>query len=64
MLGWIVNVVSSLAQWAYRIGKDNGPAVGTASRRTWEGLAILGRAQFWVSVGMLAGLALGLLYAT
>jgi hypothetical protein len=64
VLDWITGTISSLAQWAFWIGKENGPAVGRKSRRTWRGLALLGRVQLWVAVTVLAGLWLGWTYAT
>jgi hypothetical protein len=64
MLDSVANIVTSLAQWAYRIGKENGPAVGRKSQRTWSGLAFLGRVQFWVALTLLAGLVLWWTYAT
>lgn len=64
MFDWIANAVSSLAQWAFWIGRDNGPAVGRRSRRTWRGLAFLGRVQLWCAVVLVAGLVLSWAYAT
>lgn len=64
MFDWVAKAVSSIAQWAYWIGKENGPAVGTKSRRTWRGLALWGYVQFWVAVSLLAGIVLWWTYAT
>lgn len=64
MFDWVASTVCSLAQWAYWIGKENGPAVGRKSQRTWRGLAFLGQVQFWVAVSLLAGLALWWTYTT
>lgn len=64
MFDWVTGTVSSLAQWAYWTGRDNGPAVGRRSRRTWRGLARLGRVQLWLAAALLVGLVLWWAYAT
>jgi hypothetical protein len=63
MFDWVADAVSSFAQWAYWIGKGNGPAVGRKSQRTWGGLAFLGRVQWWTAVTVLVGLVLWWMYA-
>ena len=63
MLDWLTDIISSLARWAYWIGRDNGPAVGRRSRSAWRGLAFLGRAQFWAAMMLLGGLLLWWTYA-
>ncbi len=62
MFDWVANTVSSLAQWAHWLGKENGPAVGRKSQRTWRGLVFLGRVQFWAVVTLIVGLVLWLTY--
>jgi hypothetical protein len=64
MLNWVAAAVSSVAQWASWIGKDNGPAVGRKSRGAWRVLALLGSTQLWVAVILFGGLVLWWTYRT
>lgn len=64
MFGWVANIISPLAQWVYWTGKENGPAMGRKSRRTWRGLAVLGSVQFWGAVSLLGGLVSWWTYTT
>jgi hypothetical protein len=64
MIDWVANTVASLVQWVYWIGRENGPAVGRRSRRTWRGLALLGRVQLWIALTVVAALVLTWTYAT
>ena len=64
MVDWVAGTISSLARWAYWTGREDGPAVGRRSRRTWRGLVLLGRVQLWVAVTLLAGLGLWWGYLT